>query len=500
MRSKKIIACSIALLFLVACVPTPSEEVVVGKAEGRLENLIAESHPVEVYAVESAPQDSAAPVPTEAGTVPNEPAPTVSDADGELPAENTLRAALGAPGHTADAVSGKVYGGTLNVNIDAEVEVPNVAAVPVYTVRVKTFTPEERERITKRLLGEGPYYKFNPDLSRKVAEKRAIEETTQKIADCDNRIYGENYDYESARWMHEQNLQQYLKSYAELPEPGPMEPWAGSFDSEKTAIADAENRYLAFSDGSMWLHDQAFSSPHSFGGHPAETPEQQAAMDIAEKTLNEVMGETFTAATITYDKDLFMKNLGLSAQDFPPSEYSVGLLRTAAGIPCYPYSAYHGSDTALEAAGVSQDYDDPVLPEQVEVLVRDGEMVALNWYNAIEFVRTENENVALLPFEQILDIFKKQIFRSIYLDKAENGEWTETMVIERICLSYMKVRKKDAPTERYLLPVWDFMGYTYNEALDDASQMLGHKVWFSGQSLLTINAIDGSIIDREAGY
>ncbi|MBQ9188486.1 MAG: hypothetical protein IJ138_04110, partial [Clostridia bacterium] len=273
MRSKKIIACSIALLFLVACVPTPSEEVVVGKTEGRLESLIADSHPVEVYAVESAPQDSAAPVPTEAGTVLNEPAPSVPDADGELPAENTLRAALGAPGHTTDAVSGKVYGGTLNVNIDAEVEVPNVAAVPVYTVRVKTFSPEERERITKRLLGEGPYYKFNPDLSRKVAEKRGIEETTQKIADCDNRIYGENYDYESARRVHEQNLQQYLKSYAELPEPGPMEPWTGSFESEKTAIADAENRYLAFSDGSMWLHDQALSSPHSFCGHPAETPE-----------------------------------------------------------------------------------------------------------------------------------------------------------------------------------------------------------------------------------
>ena len=53
--------------------------------------------------------------------------------------------------------------------------------------------------------------------------------------------------------------------------------------------------------------------------------------------------------------------------------------------------------------------------------------------------------------------------------------------------------------ERYLLPVWDFMGYDYNDEIDNSSQ-IGHKAWFSAQSLLTINAIDGSIIDRDAGY
>ncbi len=502
---KRVPVILLSLFLLLACVPTPDEEVVINKGEGRLESLITESRPVEVYAVEAESNGDSATLAIDASANDAAQAAETSapDADGELPAENTLRAALGAPGHVTDAVSGKVYGGTLNVSIDAEIEVPNVAAVPVYTVRVKTFTPEEKEQITKLLFGVGPYYNFNRELSMQIGEKRAIEETTQRIADYDNRIYGENYDYESARWVCEQNLQQHLKSYAELPDPGPMQPWTGSFSGERTVLADAENRYLAFSEGEMWLHDQAFSAPHAFGGHRAETPEQQAAMDIAEKTFKDVTGETFTASTITYDKDLFLKNQGLSVRDFPPSEYSVGLIRTVTGIPCYPYSAYHGSDTALQAAGVSQDYDDPVLPEQAEVLVRDGEVVALNWYNAIETVRTENENVALLPFSDILDIFKKQIFRSIYLDEGGDDEWRYTMVVERVCLSYMKVKKKDAPSERYLLPVWDFMGYDYNELYDDPTdsvRMIGHKAWFSGQSLLTINAIDGSIIDRDAGY
>ncbi len=58
---------------------------------------------------------------------------------------------------------------------------------------------------------------------------------------------------------------------------------------------------------------------------------------------------------------------------------------------------------------------------------------------------------------------------------------------------------KPPADERYLLPVWDFMGYTYN-ARDPEKNLPGTLAWFSGQSLLTISAVDGSIIDRDRGY
>ncbi len=478
-----------ALLF--GCVPTPTEEAVTNKAEGRLENLILETRPIDGYAIapeSKEPQSDSAQL-----TEPEHAEKTDENRS------NTLRFSLGAPDRVTDSFSGKVYGGTLNVKIDAETEIPNVAAVPVFTVRVKTFTPEERERMTKALLGDGPYYNFNRDLAIKVSEEQNIEQQTKELTDLDNRIYGENYNYEQARWVAEQNLNSYLKSYAELPEPGPMEPWTGSFSGERTVVANAENRYLSFSEGAMCLYDETMNAAHTFGGHTPETAEQREAMDAAREAFFALTGEQFEASTITYDDDLFLKYQGLSIQDFPPEEYSVSLIRKVAGIPCYPYSAYHGSDTAMQAAGVSFDYDDPVIPENAEALIRDGKLVALNWYNIVENVRTENENVELLPFDKILELFKKQIFRSIYLDEGEGTEWSYTMVVERICLSYMKVKKKDAPNERYLLPVWDFMGYDYNDEIDNSSQ-IGHKAWFSAQSLLTINAIDGSIIDRDAGY
>ena len=109
-----------ALLLLAACQPTPAEEVVVNKAEGRLEELIV-----------AEPEASPAP-------------------------ERTVRERVGAPETVTEDLSGHVYGGQLTIHIDGPVVVPEVTRVPVYTVRFRAFDPQEKEALTKRLLGTAP--------------------------------------------------------------------------------------------------------------------------------------------------------------------------------------------------------------------------------------------------------------------------------------------------------------------------------------------------------
>lgn len=485
---KKLLPILLLLILLTACVPTPEHEVVFNKSDGTIEDVI-ESKPVTDYAVQSPSAEANA--------------PAAEEPAGEQPkaAVNTLADAIGAPERCTDAVENKVYGGTLKVQIDADMEIPNVSKVPVYTVQVKTFTPEEREHITKLLLGEGPYFNYNRALADQTRAKRTIEEYTQEISNYDNRIYGEGFPYESYREGAEFNMNQHMKSYAGLPEPGPSEPWTGSFTSERTIVSDETNRYLGIVEDSIYFYDETGSAPMPFDARAPENTREEDAMRVAETLFSDMTDASFLASGITYEEELFLKNFNLSPEKFPPKEYTVTLVRTVDGIPCYPYSAFHGSDTAKQSAGVSSDYDDPVHPEYACALVRDGKVVAFTWYNAFDVVKTENENITLLSFERIMELFKQQIFRSIYLDPAEKGEpeSVEQMVVTRICLSYMKVKKKDAPNERYLLPVWDFMGYTYN-AREPEKDLTGTKSWFSGQSLLTISAVDGSIIDRNRGY
>jgi hypothetical protein len=70
----------------------------------------------------------------------------------------------------------------------------------------------------------------------------------------------------------------------------------------------------------------------------------------------------------------------------------------------------------------------------------------------------------------------------------------------------MRVAQKDNPHEFLLIPVWDFYGYVelaYNNQSEsqyvlDENNM--HNYRNHRYSFLTINAIDGSIIDRSLGY
>ena len=102
--------------------------------------------------------------------------------------------------------------------------------------------------------------------------------------------------------------------------------------------------------------------------------------------------------------------------------------------------------------------------------------------------------VALLPFSDIWDIFSKISLLSIqYLEANEGLEKNEAEVTE-IRLGYMSVLQSDG-TYHYI-PVWDFYAYRvldghggYGGAPDPAQQIF-----------LTVNAIDGTVIDRNLGY
>ena len=202
-KSRRISVVLLSILLLAACQPTPEVDPVTNKAEGRLEQLIV-----------AAPEESAAP-------------------------ERTVRERVGAPEAVQEDLTGHVYGGLLTVHIDARVEVPEVSRVPVYTVRFRTFSTEEKEALTKKLLGDGPYFDGNRD--------RAI------YANCDNMVrlyeawlkaldegcYGpgqqENYDFH-----RNCNLMEYLsfemkdmQRHSDFPAP---QPWTGRFDDERFGV------------------------------------------------------------------------------------------------------------------------------------------------------------------------------------------------------------------------------------------------------------------------
>ena len=73
---------------------------------------------------------------------------------------------------------------------------------------------------------------------------------------------------------------------------------------------------------------------------------------------------------------------------------------------------------------------------------------------------------------------------------------TASFQIRTVKLGYMRVHEKGNVREGELIPVWDFFGeetifYDQTEPYAEAGPY---------KSLLTINAVDGTVIDRGLGY
>lgn len=133
--------------------------------------------------------------------------------------------------------------------------------------------------------------------------------------------------------------------------------------------------------------------------------------------------------------------------------------------------------------------------EKISLIYDDDGLAAFWWGNPYEISESSNENVYLMPFSEIQKIFENMIINKYTSDDKEKSR--TDMRITDVRLSYMRVREKDNLDEGKLIPVWDFFGSR------DIYQDGGTEPYTEDQanmSFLTVNAMDGTIIERNRGY
>lgn len=451
----------IAVLFLLcACQPTPEEDVVVNKTEGALESAIS-GDSAEVYAIDS------------------------SDGTAE-----TLRDALHIPETAHLSVSGPVYGGTLHVEMDAAVNMPNVSKVPVMLVERLHPSAEQKQRIAETLTGKTTFYETDPvgrDLWLNIAEQYR-----KALQSLEMQPYGPNADYDSLTAEYNEAIARALDTY-NGGEPGTKRPWSGSWSDKHVSIFTPDG-------ASIWIDpDNEGTGSIQFVASDAVLNANGAAIDAdaARKLVEDalaIMGNSHYEIVKIRPADQELRDQFKSATGVDDGSFQVTVRPIYAGIPVYDWNTYFGSDTAAQKAGIS--YSHPALKERIFAEVRYGQLASLTWIDPIEILSVENENVPLLSFDEIMQIFEKQIFMNIYLDGTEN-----TVVVTDVFFSYRCVPKRDSD-QYYLLPVWDFVGY---DTIFDTGKGIADTLYRgSGKiykdSLLTVNAIDGSILNEFLGY
>lgn len=171
--------------------------------------------------------------------------------------------------------------------------------------------------------------------------------------------------------------------------------------------------------------------------------------------------------------------------------------------------------------------------ESLEIKVDEYGLTYIKWQYPYQITEILTDNTSILPFDKIMSCFEKTVLLK-YSDfenmnhwgyiteinrEPKNGEqignsstdiigiWEEPGAIDsekdyieghisKISLGLMRVQSGD---EYFLIPVWDFYG-DITRIKKDKNETIEMKFDQDSSILMTINAIDGSVIDRRYGY
>ncbi len=165
-------------------------------------------------------------------------------------------------------------------------------------------------------------------------------------------------------------------------------------------------------------------------------------------------------------------------------------------IPCYHFiftrSINRVSETATDVEVGVKTYDKPWGYEMIHVIADETGVAAFKYANPYAISEIVVEKTNLLSFDDILEVFNKRI--TVYHNNLIDG--TRDALQKEYCITNIRLGlvsiKEENADSGLLVPAWDFLGYERywengNESFSYTNEL---------HSFLTINALDGSIINR----
>lgn len=149
--------------------------------------------------------------------------------------------------------------------------------------------------------------------------------------------------------------------------------------------------------------------------------------------------------------------------------------------------------------------------EQINVYVNDDGIVGFDYLSPLELGETVTEASSLKSFDEIKTIFESGV-TSFFNSGMENLETADgeavdyseyiddedatytNITVNKVILRYTRLSEKSDFKNGLMVPVWDFIGDIEYGTITGQSGKDTNVVVF------TINAVDGSIVDRASGY
>ena len=445
-----------------------------------------------------------------------------------------LRERLNAPEHY-EAQTMMASDGHLAIVLDAAVEVPNVDAMPIYRVNAGTFDDRLINRAFDYFCKGIPMYDYanlkdtREDIQKWIdALKSDIENNnfpdgdqnveywrevyTKELADYEKRLkyaaddlgapvseaimhtrdLGNGGTWENLHYIDTQNLPGNVSFSVRGNKKFPFNE-ARYFSETQTTAAPRSLAELGYYNSANWKQGGRHEA-YAGAIQPDETvPNMKLTPQEAMERVNNMLD------SLGLSEILYPAKIALIAQkESDQCSYSIDIRRKVGEIPVR--SPFYASYVGNAEDGFEWHY------ETATASVDENGIFYFRWEAPLEIGVCNVENANLLSFEEIMDVANSTL--AIVLEPSWENYWVDysraEVKISEIALSLQRVPDQSSVTSGMLIPVWNFFG-AWTNFLPDGSQdtqdaELLQAVTKQGYSILSINAIDGSVISSTKGY
>ena len=392
--------------------------------------------------------------------------------------------------------------GKLTIHADAEVVAEQGVILPTATVAPRIFTQADVDNLLKVFLKGAPLYD-------NVPTKADFQESIDRVNFPDWQS-----DPDGPPKDKEKLLADYQARMEAAPEEQPI--IHGFSDSSKsdtisgTATVDGNTLHVHVDAGRVGKAEAAIYrtdfAPNGFGGEcnidEGMLPSTEKAIAMADALLQELGMSDMVC------DDVQPQHNGTLNLYYVPTVNGIRLnsiredVVQADGSQFHQYSIYARSE---------EKNPDTVswYMENIQINVGSDGIYSFVWRSPSEKVSVKQAQSALLSFDEIASIADTMLpivilgpkeTSLVDLDRINGFDTHMDVEITKVSLTLMRIRDKGS-MQGTIVPVWDFRGtWDWYEPGDGASDSMRKGANYTTQPMLTLNAIDGNVVNRQLGY
>lgn len=276
----------------------------------------------------------------------------------------------------------------------------------------------------------------------------------------------------------------------------------GNYSSLYAINSTEQSNYISFRKGKHGYEKLGVSgfTPEMFDGSMERTPitdetanlTLEKAVGIADGFLEKVGINNSSTEFRYYDGGLTTEELSIEKncdlEGVPTRTYYVlTYMRYIGGAFITP-----GGEDKMNAGENDGTFSKMVWPtEKIEFRINDSGIVGFDYIAPISITETVVDKSAMKSYDTVRNTFEKMIM------VTNASEYSDVQIdIDRVTLGYAMISEPNSYATGLLVPAWDFIG---TKSLPYFAEK-GEEAVERNQPCLTINAIDGSIVDRQLGY